>query len=332
MRYKSGWSREAQPSQRPLPPLPLLAIFAGVGVATGWLTCQGAPGTDTRVEVFRNNPWYTVWSSISAICSGLWLLLGCVGFQQIWLLSLEEVSGIWARIKKIGRATSAYLVYGVIVAVVASTLEEHVRLSYTMPLAHPTLRVNIFVVMAILGSWPSAVGLWMTRRRASLLPGAASLSSAELFISLDKLVALRTKNERFLAMLSTVVATAVFQTSAFRNAMVGSGILRPDQYAPEFVLLYGALFGLAIAIVYLPSELVLRQAGRILQNMTVQHWEAGPATHSNDEVQHWLERNNQYERLGRALGLDVPILARVQTSLGLFAPVLASLIPTILPH
>ena len=96
--------------------------------------------------------------------------------------------------------------------------------------------------------------------------------------------------------------------------------------------MYGAIFAVAIAIIYLPPELTLRQAGRMLQSVSVQKLETESPRTPGDEVAHWLEQVSQRARVGQALGLEVPILTRLQTSLGIFAPLLISIIAVFLPH
>ena len=135
-----------------------------------------------------------------------------------------------------------------------------------------------------------------------------------------------------MSVLSVVIATAVFQTSALRNALLESGTRTAVNYPTQFVFLYGLIFAVAIAIIYLPSELALREAGLALQTMAVEGPRSTTLRQSGDAVESWLEQVDQRDRIGKVLGLDAPLFARVQTSLGLLSPLLASLIGTLLPH
>ena len=323
--------RSGSDEQR-LPPLPFLVVVAVVGAATGWFVIQASPGTHRGVIAFRQQPWYTVWSSLGALFVALWLILGVVALSQVWSISAEEAESARERMKLIIRPALGFLLYGAVVSFLASSLSQRTRVGAPfIPLAHPALRVNFFSAVAVIGTLPSAVGLWMIRRRARSLPIMVSDSETGLLNSLDRFLEFRSRNQRFLAMLSTVVATAVLQTSALRNALIGSGIVKAADYPPEFVFLYGAIFAAAVAIVYLPSELALRQAGRALQQMAASQMENAVPTSGNG-VEGWLDWVDQRDRIGKTLGLDVPILARIQTSLGLLAPLIASLIGALVPR
>ncbi len=318
--------------EQQLPSLPLLITVAVIGGAAGWLVIQAGPGAHRGVVAFRQQAWYTVWSSLGSFFVALWLVLGVVTLSQVWSSSLEEKEGRWDRAKLILKPALGYLLFGIVVAFLASGLSQRTQVGAPdIPLAYPLLRVNFFAGAAIVGSLPSAVGLWIIRRRAGSLSTVALGSQVELLRNLDQFLAFRTRNQRFLATLSTVVATAVLQTSALRNALIGSGIVKATDYPPEFVLLYGAIFAVAVAIVYLPPELALREAGRALQNISTKQMESASPTPGH-EVERWLEQVDQRDRVSKVLGLDVPILARVQTSLGLLAPLIASLIGALVPH
>lgn len=311
--------------------LPLLAVVAVAGSVAGWLVVQASPGSSISVIAFRRQPWYTVWSSLGALFVALWLILGLVAMRQVWSFSLEEEQDRWNRVKLILRPALGYLIYAILVAYLASALSGWAQGGNPgIPLSHPLIRVDFFAGVAAAGSLPSAVGLWITRRRAGSLSSAALRPQTELLISLDQFLVFQSRNQRFLAALSTIIATAVLQTSALRNALIGAGVAKETGYPPEFVLLYGAIFAVAVAIVYLPSELALREAGRTLQRLAVTRMEVSSA--SNIGIEHWLERVDQQDRIGKALGLDVPILARVQTSLGLLAPLIAALVGALVPH
>lgn len=325
--------QRAGPNEWQLPSLFLLVPVGLVGIAIGWLVSQFSPGTHKGVEAFRQHPWYTVWSALSALDVALWLVLGCVALSQVWSLALEEGGKRRNCAKRIVVPVLGFLAFGTVAGIVGNALTQRVRGGAPgVPLAYAPLRVYIYEAVVLFSSAPSAAGLWMIRRRLSSLQTVASRSSAELLLGLDCLLAFRSRSQQFLGMLSAIVATSVFQTSALRNAEVGSRVVKANQFPSEFVLLYGAYFALAVAVVYLPSELKLMEVGRKLQNMAANQLAMRSRTTTGSPVEHWLDRAVQRSRIGQALGLDVPFLARLQTSLGIFAPLLASIIATVLPH
>lgn len=51
---------------------------------------------------------------------------------------------------------------------------------------------------------------------------------------------------------------------------------------------------------------------------------AFPDSSVRDGIEHWLAQTEERDRLGHALGLNVSLASRVQTFVGLLAPVLAA--------
>jgi hypothetical protein len=183
-----------------------------------------------------------------------------------------------------------------------------------------------------LGSIPNALGILVIRRRSRSLGIADQDSQESPQSGFDQYLEFENLNQHFLAMLATVIATAVAQTSALRYALVGSGLITKNAYPTEFVLLYGAIFALAVTGVYLPSELSLREAGRRLQTSAVKQWLLLSPERSTDDIEHWLDKTDQRERIGRTLRLNIGVLSGVQTSLGLLAPFLVAFATTLVPH
>ena len=134
----------------------------------------------------------------------------------------------------------------------------------------------------------------------------------------------------FLSLLSTVVAIAVVQTNALRNALIDSSLATIRDFPPEFVIFYGLIFALAVSCVYLPPAYELRQAGMSLQRAVVDMTSSAP-TEGSTPVEQWISRFERETKVAHDLGLDVSILARVQTSLGLLAPLLVSIASTMFP-
>jgi hypothetical protein len=325
---------ESRTAEYQLPPLPALAAVAGFGIITGWFVSQVAPGSNPRANTFRNYAWYTGWSCLSAINVAIWLLLGAVGLWRLRLLLAEEGGDRSTRVKRIAGPLFGYIAYGTLVTMASQLLTQKVTIAHlaTLPLNHFALRADLLTSLAVLGSIPNALGILVIRRRSKSLGVAAQDSQESLQSALDQYLRFENLNQQFLAMLATVIATAVAQTSALRNALIGSDLISTNAYPTEFVLLYGAIFALAVTGVYLPSELSLREAGRRQQAAAVQQWVLLSPERSTDDIEHWLDQTEQRDRIGGTLRLNVGVLSGVQTSLGLLAPLLVAFATTLLPH
>lgn len=316
--------------ERGLPSLGLLAILCVAGLATGWSNSRVLTGASEATIVFRRSAWFTVWSALGALAVALYLILGCITLRWLWLQTREEADGRSARAGLILKPLFGFAVYGAAIGAISAYLSKLAgTYDAATPLAHFPLRVNLFVLAAIVGAAPSAVSLWITRRRARSLP---LRYVNDLPNGFEQFQLFRQRNQRSLSALSAIVAMAVFQTSALRNALVGSGAQGSDSYPAEFIILYGLIFAIAIAVVYLPSEFALRDAGFALQDVAAKRSESGSQTQQGDAVERWLELGEYRDRIGKTLNLNVTLFASVRTSLGLLAPLFASLLTTLFPH
>jgi len=212
---KAGAEVHAQ--EHGLPSLKLLTIIGVVGLAAGWLNSRILTGANEATTIFRHSAWYTVWSALGALAVALYLILGCITLRWLWRLSCEEGGGRPACVRRILKPLFGYAIYGLAVGVISAYLSELVSpRGAAAPLAHFSLRVNLFVTAAVVGSVPSAVSLWITRRRARSLPLRYIGALPHGF---EQFRVFRERNQRSLSVLSTIVAMAVFQGCIFSTGM-----------------------------------------------------------------------------------------------------------------
>jgi len=326
---KAATGPESQSQERGLPSLAVLVTIGVFGLGAGWFNSRMLTGTSGAVTTFRHTSWYTIWSALGSLTVALWLVLGCITLRWLWWLSREEGGTRSVCARRILWPALGYTMYGAVVSGLAAYLSNLTSPGGSVaPLAGFALRENLFATAAVFGSVPSLVSLWIIRRRVRFLPAHYN---DDLPGGFEKFLIFQQKNQRSLSVLSMVIAAAIFQTSALRDALLESGTRTAVNYPTQFVFLYGLIFSIAIAVIYLPSELALREAGLGLQTMAMEGHRSATLRQA-DAVESWLEQVDQRNRIGKALGVDVPLFARVQTSLGLLSPLLASLIATLLPH
>jgi hypothetical protein len=193
-------------------------------------------------------------------------------------------------------------------------------------LANFVLRVNIFAVIAVSGALPSGVGLWWILFQARDLARASEDAGQVHPEALQMFTHYQESAQNFLGILATAVAVGVADASALRRALI-----KIVDYPAELVLLYGALFALAVAFVYLPTAMTLRQAGRVLRDIAARQLLSGANDQPADKVISWLELQDYRDRLDKALGLQLGVVDRIQLALGLLAPFLISVLGVALP-
>jgi len=162
---------KSQSHERGLPSLAVLATIGAFGLAAGWLNGRILTGASGAVTTFRHSSWYTVWSALGALAVALWLVLGCITLRWLWWLSREEGGTRSVCVRRILWPALGYAVYGAVVSGLAAYLSNLTSPQGSVaPLADFTLRVNLFGTAAVFGSVPSAVSLWIIRRRVRFLP------------------------------------------------------------------------------------------------------------------------------------------------------------------
>lgn len=311
------------------PSLLVITCLLVAGCVVGWLVSQAWPGSGPYVDVFRRGTWYTIWSATNAIACAVWLLFGYFGFRHLRRLLLATQPGVrgW-RSQSVSLVVPvvADLVLGIVVAALGTAFILQFRQGVPFPLANFVVRVNILTVIALAGTLPSGAGLWWILLQARDLARASEDLGQVDPEALQIFVLYQESAQSFLGMQATVVATSMAVASALRRAFVGIA-----DYPAELVLFYGALFALALAFVYLPTAMTLRQTGRVLRDSAARHLLSGASDQPVDEVARWLDFQDYCDRLDKALGLQLGVIDRIQQALGLLAPFLVSILGAFLP-
>jgi hypothetical protein len=313
------------------PSLLVLTCIVVVGLLLGWAISDAMPGNGRDVHAFRSDPWYLTWSALGATNCAVWLVLGYFG-SRLLRNQLSAASGASEWQGRLAGPIFAYLSLGLVVTVLSDvTTVRSSRIGVPFPLEHSVLRLTAFTAIGVVGSLPSGAGLWWILSQARNLGRALEHAVPVDPVVLDTFVRYQESAQLFLGMLATSVAAAVAQTSALRQTLLGSKIMQPADYPSEFVLTYGALFALAVAFVYLPTALVLRQTGRLIRDTAARHLLAAKTDQPTHDIGRWLDLQDCRARLDTALGLHLSVTARIQVALGLLAPLLASLVGASLP-
>lgn len=314
-------------------PSPLIIGLAIVGgCIIGWIVSRVSPGTGPQVDAFLMENWYSVWSSTGSAVCALWLVLAYLGAQRLRaLLPRKADDAVAWRSSQLVLVvlTISFLLFGGIVTALGTEMTVQFRQGDPFPLSHSVARVNIFTAIGVAGFLPSGVGLWWVLIEARRLGRAANESRHVEADTLQAFIRYEEAAQSFLAFGGAAVAAGVAQASALRRALIGSGIIQEIDYPPEMVLLYGALFAIALAIIYLPTALTLRLTGRKICDLAaLRMLPTGPHP---DEISRWVELYDCRERVGKALGLHLGVWARIQLTLGLLAPVLVAMFGSIMP-
>jgi hypothetical protein len=185
--------------------------------------------------------------------------------------------------------------------------------------AHGNGRLGWLVSFATLAGAPAGGVMYGVRRAASSQSQSQTAGGRLL-----ALVALRRLLQRLLAAVGALVALATLQTGA-RLALEQSVHSTYGNRPPEYVLIFGGVGSMLVALAYVPGWAALRDRGQQLcdELLPMDRLEAPSAI---------LSVGRERRDLEQILGTDKSVLADMQTGLAILAPLLAGAAAAFLPH
>lgn len=180
-------------------------------------------------------------------------------------------------------------------------------------------RSSLLVTFASLAAVPAAgvaYGVRYAARSESLSRSSGGRLAA--------LIALRRLLDRLLAAVGPLVALATLELAAL-IALERSVHAQFGDRPPQYVLIFGGVGSLLVALVYVPAWAALRRGGYQLCA------ELFPMSHLA-QPSAILCRAEDRQKLERLLGVDRSVLGDLQTGVAILAPLLASAATTFLPH
>jgi len=185
--------------------------------------------------------------------------------------------------------------------------------------AREQLRGGLLTSFVLLAALPAAgvmYGVWHTARNE-----LQSVSQGGL---LGLLVALRRLLRRVLTAVGSLVALSTLTTGAALALERSHPGLFPNR-PPQYVLIFGGVGSLLVAMVYAPAWSALQIRGlRLCDDLfRIEHLEDPVAI---------LSQAENRQKLAQILGTDTSVWGDLQTGLAILAPLLASAATVFLPH
>lgn len=206
-------------------------------------------------------------------------------------------------------------VAGRIVFILAVALAVLVFLAIVPGLVAVSWREVMLVSVLLVGNVPAAGvmgGIGHVAGRQPR-PGTRGEQAAQL-------VGLRDLLQRLLAAVGAVIALltlALGASARLQNSLARSGHPIGKELPPQFVLIFGGVGSVLVALFYVPAATALRRRGQRLCD------ELFPPSTSNDAPDILGAADNR-QKLGQLLGTDRNIVADLQSGLAILAPLLAS--------
>jgi hypothetical protein len=302
--------------------LPLLAVcgfLAGLGVTH---LAQAEHGSN-----FTSTPQFKTWS---ALAGALVAIAFVIFFYSVGIL--RELHSRFPHEATWKRLIGSYVAFSLLafsVTIIFGHPDTSAVAEYTAP------RI-IFLVLGLVASGPSVMGIWviywgLERMKDQIVAagneqkasGASADEAARRQILSDLLVA-RTKLLALLSAVGALIGVSVLTTGALRNALLSvkpaSGKIA--EYPIEYVLINGLFYSALLAVIYIPAYFRLQDRSREYIRMVFPVPDEGH--YSGNE---YTDRDN----LGKLLQVDASVGETLQTGLAIIAPLMATLLSVLLP-
>jgi hypothetical protein len=254
-----------------------------------------------------------LWAALMCTQTGLWALALAWLSQTIRKLKREywgenRAEIVWSGLLILALMV-ALAVWGVVHQMWPNYFERH------------AIKLGALTILGGLVGLVAACGIWFVHGGLKLL-GRQDLGSDE---SLKTFLSLQDAAGRFLGVLGAIIGLLVLSTGAQRRAVLWYSQHHPHQrahYGFELVLVYGFLFTILVAAVYLPTYLTLTDVGNRIRDAV---FPSVPASRPE-----WADRLEKREKLGQALGLEQGPVGRLKSGVAILTPLLGSLVGLLL--
>jgi hypothetical protein len=268
-----------------------------LGLAIGVFIVETSPDRDA--------PLWLVWAPLAVALSAA----GGAVFSYGWRR--------WADLRAMLTVGVSDVAAPIGILIVVSLLPD-LTLSLPGP-AQANWRSSLLVTFATLAAVPAASVAYGVRYAAlgeSLSPTKGG--------RLEMLIGLRRLLDRLLSAVGPLVALATLELGTLMA--LERSVHHPfGNRPPEYVLIFGGVGSLLVALVYVPPWAALREAGYRLcdQLFPIRDLDQPPAI---------LSMAGDRQKLEQILGLDHSVLGDLQTGVAILSPLLASAAAAFLPH
>jgi hypothetical protein len=279
-------------------------VFTGLAVIARAVLASGGNGARAHT------PEFTFWVGLVAATAVLFAFL------------FAHAAPVAARWRELGVPLWRPVLVYVLFAAVLVTF----RWQAGSPVAHlrPTTAVAVsqaLFVVGVVAAAPAVLGLWSnaTRVRRAFDPADGRPRRADEV--LRDLVDCRRGNTTCLAVLALVVSASVVNAGGQRRAFLATGT-RPQDFPPEWVLLYGAIFTGISLLLYAPVFVAWRSACRRFVD------DVCPLPADARPTEDWVASRT---RLVQVLGADTSVAKTATAAFGILAPLATSVPAVVIP-
>ncbi|MEM7125690.1 MAG: hypothetical protein AAF702_05155 [Chloroflexota bacterium] len=289
-------------------------IAAVVGIVVGGILFLAGSQVNPESAKFVKTPQFITWYLLILILPAYW---------SIVVIPLWQSVGDFDQPKR----TTFITVLGSALVIIVGLAVEPI-LTYATgsgsfsfvesPLAYHWIRMSILMTLGLATVAPAVTGIWYVSRTASQIASQSRIHNEHI----EALVWLRVRLQWYITVLGIVVGLVTLATGALRNAILAFDPIQKTTFTVEIVLVYGGLFTLLLAFVYVPVHQSLLRVGRYVRD------EAFPINSlSRSNWDEWFSRRNDFEEL---LHLKSNSYESFQTGVLILGPLLTGLVAILL--
>lgn len=280
----------------------LVVLLLGALVGVLILFCD-RPWWDARHRDFAHNGAFVLWVALMCAQTALWAL------ALAWLLpSVRRLRREYREANRLEVRASTLIILAIILLLAVGGAFTN---SWPNYIPGHSAKVGLLTLIGALVGLVAARGVWFVHGGLKRLEEhLGTKRSLELFLSLQSDL------QRFLATLGAILGLLILSAGAQRRVVLA---YKPQtEYGYELVLVYGFLFSVLVACIYLPTHLTLTTIGNRIRDAFF------PPVPPNSAA--WERRMTEREKLGNVLQLQMGPLGRFRASAAILTPFIGSLI------
>lgn len=302
-RIRADWSRSGLAS----------TALGAIGFSLGIAVARVGVGETPASAAFANTPEFSVWCGITGFEVALWAIC--------WMKARQIGRNIRSRLP---RAPTWPFVIVVVVLIAAARVALFLYPTIHVPVYGMRVRQMVLQFLGILAAAPVLSGIWRIQawlRSPTAVVPSPLLTSAHPGRTISDILFAREALQRLLLTVSLMIGAVVFATGALHSAFIASGSA-VSGFPASGVLQYGALFTAALALLFVPAYVDLREFQRQVRDTLSRIPDNGMPSEP------WYAER---ERLSALLQLDSGPLEAIRAATLLLSPFLSALVTLFVP-
>ena len=289
----------------------LLIILLALGSLAGMaIVLWNYPATTDSLKYFRT-PSFPVWLMMMAVFCGLLPIFGV----PLWLSLIEfkkHIKRNWVSI-----LISSVFLYGLFIASIPFAVNI---IQIKFPLYRHIDKMWVIFSLGYLAMLPAAIGLWSIMSAAKETYERADPDPQKCYPAVQEFNHYRSYLQAYLVIAGILISLVVLSTGAMRQALIEFSSANADAFTNNMVLAHGLYFTFLLAMLYVPTYVVVQMYGRLLRDKVY------PVTTLDD----YKGKEPLRKQFDEMLNLNITVGQNLRAGLFILAPLATSFISSLI--